>query len=176
MNKQNSGHVSSPMELEDIEEVIERAIEKIGGEGENDLCKYIPSDSGGYMHHFTLRKMKLKDPSHLKNLIDEHIIQSQTPKALPPKQRAPRGSRKRKDHFVFTNDQLKDLLLWAKNSGNETILSALSPKKNLFEIKRALIQSIKNNQIQQELWQAYVDAIMIESEISKKPIESSFSQ
>ena len=49
--------------LKELEEIISKAIKKVNGTKENDLCKYLPMDSGGYMHHFTLRKMKHKDPN-----------------------------------------------------------------------------------------------------------------
>ena len=42
------------MGRKEIEEVISRAIKKIGAKKENELCKYLPMKTGGYMHHFTL--------------------------------------------------------------------------------------------------------------------------
>ena len=36
------------------------AIKKVGAKRENDICRFIPMTSGGYMHHFTLKKMKTK--------------------------------------------------------------------------------------------------------------------
>ena len=39
---------------------VGEAIKKVNGRKENDLCKYIPGSGGGYMHHFTLKKMKSK--------------------------------------------------------------------------------------------------------------------
>ena len=48
-------------ELQELEDVISKAIKKVRGTKENDLCKYIPVSSGGYIHHFTLRKMKYKE-------------------------------------------------------------------------------------------------------------------
>ena len=44
--------------LKEVEEVIARAIKKVGAKRENDICRYIPMTTGGYMHHFTLKKMK----------------------------------------------------------------------------------------------------------------------
>ena len=48
-----------------IEDIILKAIKKIGAKKENELCKYLPMKTGGYMHHFTLRKMKSKQPQEL---------------------------------------------------------------------------------------------------------------
>ena len=44
--------------LKEVEDVIGRALKKVGAKKENDLCRYIPMATGGYMHHFTLKKMK----------------------------------------------------------------------------------------------------------------------
>ena len=46
--------------LDELESIIDKAIKKVNGRKENDLCKFIPMNSGGYMHHFTLKKMKNK--------------------------------------------------------------------------------------------------------------------
>src|SRR3990167_7091504 len=90
------------MGRKEIEEVISRAIKKIGAKKENELCKYLPMKTGGYMHHFTLKKMKYKQPQELSGIIDEFVIQVDRPLVIAPKQRAPRGSRKKKDHLSFT--------------------------------------------------------------------------
>ena len=83
--------------LKEIEEVIAKAIKKIGVKKENELCKYIPVTTGGYMHHFTLRKMKTKQPQDLASLIERYIVNSDKPIIVAPKQRAARGSRKRRN-------------------------------------------------------------------------------
>ncbi|NGX56501.1 MAG: hypothetical protein K1060chlam5_00744 [Candidatus Anoxychlamydiales bacterium] len=144
--------------LKEIEEVISRAIKKVGVRKENDLCKYIPMPDG-YMHHFTLRKMKRKQPSELASLIKEHIINVEKPLALPPKQRAPRGSRKRKDQLNFSKWQLERMLNIARLAGDKEIISLLSPKKSLATYKRELIQSIRHNKIDPELWNGYVESV-----------------
>ncbi|MDP4711203.1 MAG: hypothetical protein NWS63_08395, partial [Saprospiraceae bacterium] len=59
------GVLESKKSARDVEDVIAKAIKKIGGRKENELCKYLPMKSGGYMHHFTLRKMKNKQPQEL---------------------------------------------------------------------------------------------------------------
>ena len=88
--------------VKEVEEVISKAIKKIGGGKENELCKYLPMKSGGYMHHFTLKKMKYKQPQELAQIIERFVVNVQRPLVIAPKQRAARGSRKRKDHMNFT--------------------------------------------------------------------------
>ncbi len=142
-----------------IEEVITKAIKKIGGKKENELCKYLPMKSGGYMHHFTLRKMKYKQPSELSSIIERFVTNSDKPTIIAPKQRAARGSRKRRDHLNFTRMQLERMLNIARLAGDKEIITILSPKKSLATCKRELIQSIRHNKIEQELWNSYTETV-----------------
>ena len=48
-----------------IEDAINRAIKKIGARKENELCKYLPMKTGGYMHHFTFKKNESKTASRI---------------------------------------------------------------------------------------------------------------
>ena len=148
--------------LREIEEIIAKAIKKVCGKKENELCKYIPMTTGGYMHHFTLKKMKNKQPAQLGALIEKYVIKSDAPKSVPPKSRAPRGSRKRKDHFSFSRNQLERMLNIARLAGDKEMISMLSPKKSLATCKRELIASIRHGKVQPELWNSYAEAIEAE--------------
>ncbi|MDN3506834.1 MAG: hypothetical protein P0S96_06360 [Simkaniaceae bacterium] len=145
--------------LKEVQDIISKAITKVKGTKENDLCKYLPMDSGGYMHHFTLRKMKHKDPSQLGTLIEKFIIKADRPRAVAPKRRAPRGSRKRRDNLAFSRTQLERMLQIARLAGDKEMISVLSPRKSLPAVKRELISSIRHNRVEQELWNSYLDCI-----------------
>jgi len=145
--------------LDELEGVITKAIKKVKGRKENDLCKYIPMSSGGYMHHFTLRKMKYKSPKELGSLIEKFILNPDRPLVVPPKPRAARGSRKKRDNMNFTKLQLERLLNMARLSGDKEMISILSPKKSLAHCKRELIQSIRHGIVDHELWNGYVEAV-----------------
>jgi hypothetical protein len=151
------GH--KPKSLKEIEDTITKAIKKIGAKKENELCKYLPMNSGGYMHHFTLRKMKTRQPNELSSLIERYVINSDKPTIVAPKQRAARGSRKRKDQLVFTRSQLERMLNIAKLAGDKEIISALSPKKSLTNCKKELIQAIRQNKVDTDLWNAYTECV-----------------
>ncbi len=151
--------------LDELEGVIARAIKKVRGSKENDLCKYIPVTTGGYMHHFTLRKMKTKDPQELSTLIEKFIISPPRPLVVSPKRRAPRGSRKRRDQVVFTKNQLDRLLNIARLAGDQEMITVLSPKKSLSTYKRELIQSIRQGIVDQELWNAYAESVNAQQSI-----------
>lgn len=143
----------------EIEDVIAKAIKKVGGRKENDLCKYLPMSTGGYMHHFTLRKMKSKQPSELGTIIEKFIINNEKPGVVAPKQRAARGSRKRKDQIAFTRMQLERMLNIARLAGDKEMVSVLSPKKSLATCKRELIASIRQGRAEQELWNSYIESL-----------------
>ena len=142
----------------DIEDVIHKAIKKIGGRKENELCKYLPMKTGGYMHHFTLKKMKYKAPQELSSIIEKFVLSADKPSVVAPKQRAARGSRKRKDHMNFTRNQLERMLNIARLAGDKEIITILSPRKSLASCKRELIQAIRHNKVEPELWNSYTEA------------------
>src|SRR6202142_3598444 len=145
--------------LREIEDVIAKAIKKVNGRKENDLCKYLPMTSGGYMHHFTLRKMKNRQPSELGTLLEKYIINADKPSPVAPKQRAARGSRKRRDQITFTRLQLERMLNIARLAGDKEMVSVLAPRRSLATCKRELIASVRHNKVDQELWNAYVESV-----------------
>ena len=145
--------------LKEIEDLIEKAMKKLGAKKENELCRFLPMSSGGYMHHFTLKKMKTKQPNELVNLIERYILNSNRPSMVPPKPRAARGSRKRKDQLIFSKTQLERMLNIARLAGDKEIIAVLSPKKSLASCKRDLIQSIRQNRLEPDLWNAYVESM-----------------
>lgn len=150
---------SKPKSLKEIEAIITKAIKKLGAKKENELCRYLPMTSGGYMHHFTFKKKKTKEPQELASLIEEYILKTDKPSSVTPKQRAARGSRKRRDQLTFTRTQLERMLNIARLAGDKEIITVLSPKKSLAAYKRDLINSIKLGKVDHELWNTYAEAI-----------------
>ncbi len=159
-----------------IDDVISKAIKKVGAKKENELCKYLPMKTGGYMHHFTLRKMKSKQPQELSGIIEKFVIHSDRPIAVAPKQRAARGSRKRRDHLNFTRTQLERMLNIARLAGDKEIMTILSPRKSLATCKRELIQTIRHNKVEQELWTNYSEAVQAHQLAASMDIANASSQ
>lgn len=145
--------------LQELEDTIRKAVRKINGKKENDICRYLPIPTGGYMHHFTMRKMKTEEPKELSKMIDKYINLVDKPISVMPKQRAARGSRKRREGISFSRHELEKLLFMAKNIGDQEMVTKLSPKKSLAAYKRDLIASVKNNEVDEKLWRNYVDAV-----------------
>lgn len=143
---------------EKLDQLIDKAVKKIGGSKENDICRYLPVSTGGYIHHFTMRKMKTEDPVALCEMIEKNILGSNKPKAVPPKPRAARGSRKMRGNFFFTKHDMDRLLNMARLAGDKELVRKLTPREDLRTIKRKLISSIRHGRIEPELWESYVEA------------------
>lgn len=142
-----------------LEAVIEQAKKKIQGSKENDICRYLPSeDENGYMHHFSLQKMKKNEPSQLIMLIKKHILEG-SPKAIPSKPRAARGSRKNANTPAFTKEELARLAKYTEAAGDAELSSKILGQKASFtKCKQELMASIRANTLQPNCWEAYAAA------------------
>ena len=159
----------SKQEAKELEQLIHKAISKVGGKKENDICRFLPITSGGYMHHFTLRKMKYQNPQQLFDLIAKFIVNVDRPVTVAPKQRAARGSRKRRDQIAFTKQDLERMLHMARMAGDKDMIRKLTPRKDLRTIKRELISSIRHGRVEPELWNSYVEAVNNLSAFANNP-------
>jgi hypothetical protein len=144
---------------EELEKTLKMALQKIAAKQEKELCHYLPAVKGqGYLHHFSLKKLRNQDPAALASMLQEFIIKPAQPKVLAPKQRAPKGSRKKKDTLTFNRSELSSLVELARKAGYQDIVAQLSSHRSLASIKRDLVRAIKDNKVDQELWRAYCDA------------------
>lgn len=144
---------------QELENLISKAVKKIGAKKENDICRYLPISTGGYIHHFTMRKMKGENPDSLANMIKKYILDANDPKSVPPKSRAPRGSRKRRDQFLFTKSDIERMLNMARLAGDKEMIRKLTPRKDLKTVRRELLSSVRRGQVDHELWNSYVEAV-----------------
>lgn len=146
------------MDNKQLDNLINSAVKKVGGRKENDICHYLPALSGpGYIHHFTMRKMKHESPQQLADMINKFIINSSNPQEVAPKSRAARGSRKRRDLFTFTKTDLERMLNMARLAGDKDMVRKLTPRKDLKTIKRELLSSIRQGRVEQDLWSLYCE-------------------
>lgn len=142
-----------------LDQLIDNALKKVEGSQENELCKFLPGPSGGYMHHFTLRKLKNSDPQQLFDMLQKFIINTSKPKVLDPKPRAPRGSRKKREVINFTRTDIEKVLDLARKLNDQDLLARFSPKRSLPALKRELIRSIREHRVEVELWNAYSESM-----------------
>lgn len=152
-------HSNSKGGTQSLDTLIQQAAKKINAKKENDICRYIPSSKGGYIHHFTMRKMRTEAPEQLRSMITKFIVNVDKPASVVPKSRAARGSRKRRDQFLFTKQDIERMLSLARSTGDKEMVRRLTPKKDLRTIKRELIVSIRHGKVEQDLWHFYVEAI-----------------
>lgn len=144
---------------QELETLIDAAMKKIGSQKEKDICRYLPGESGGYIHHFTLRKLRSANPEKLKDLINKFIIQPQKPVSVPPKQRASRGSRKQGNQVNFTKVDIERMLSMARQAGDSEMIRKLTPKKDHRSIKKELIVSIRHGRVEHDLWENYAESV-----------------
>jgi hypothetical protein len=151
-----------------LELLIKEAVRKLGVSKENDICPYIPINTGGHIHHFTMKKMKTVTPAELAGMISQYILQVDRPVKVSPKKRAARGLHKQKNRYVFSPQELQRLRNIARLAGDKEMISRLSPKTDHQTIKRMLISSIKRDRVDQELWSNYADSVTMISSESKR--------
>lgn len=141
---------------QEIENYLSKAIKKLGVKDENMICHYLPGPKGGYIHHFTMRKMRQQSPHALVELLKRHILDQTHPRPITPKARAPRGSRKRKDVIQLNPTAIERLLNLARVAGDREAVAMLTPKRSIAACRRELITSIRSGRVDHDLWNAYV--------------------
>ncbi len=152
--------VSEMKNLDDVEDAIRRAQSKLGLNKESQLCRFLPSPNGGkgYLHHFTFKKWKSRNPKELRQVIENHILGPERPQLIPHKERAPRGNLARLLGKLSPKD-LDQLMVLVQQSGSPSLTAVFSPKHSLADIKRMLIYSIRINEVNRKLWDAYVEVV-----------------
>lgn len=158
-----------------VEELIKQAVKKVNGKKENDICHYLPGDAEGYIHHFTMRKMKKEEPKKLADMLNKYILDPSKPKPLPPKRRAPRGTRKRPGQVLFSKTDIERLLQMARMAGDKELIRKLTPRQDLRLLKKELISSIRHNRVEEDLWISYVETINAHTALKELSQESSFA-
>lgn len=147
------------MEKQQLEHLIERAAMKVDAKKTSDICRYIPVPTGGHIHHFTMLKMVKENPQELSEMISKYIIHVSSPQKVTPKQRAARGSRKRRDLYTFSKQELEKMLHMARLAKDTEMIRKLTPKKDLRSVRKELLSSIRHGRADQELWNLYVELI-----------------
>lgn len=142
----------------ELDRALALAIQKVRGKKASELCRYLPSEKGqGHMHHFSIDKLKKEDPSRLLQMVQKFIVQTESPTKIAPKQRAARGSRKRQNQYVFSEEEVQRIREYAKIAGDEDMARRLRRHNDPLMTKRELLSSIRHNRIEPDLWNAYVE-------------------
>ncbi len=167
----SSTQEKTKIDLKQLDSLIANATKKVSGKKENDICRYIPSPTGvGYIHHFTMRKMRTEEPEKLQAMINKYIVNVDKPTNVSPKPRAARGSRKRRDQILFTKQDIDRMLFIARNAGDREMIRKLTPKKDLRSVKKELLSSIRRGQTDHDLWQSYVEIVNSANALASTPV------
>lgn len=141
-----------------METTIAEALEKTGAHKENTLCRYLPSEDEGHMHHFTMRKLKENDPEKLKELLREFIIDATSAKRIDPKPR-PRRKNGKNHSFNFDQSTLEKIIQMAEEKGDKELLEQLRPKPPFSLVKKEFMNTIRENKIDERLWKDYKESV-----------------
>ena len=115
-----------------LEDLIQKALSKVNGKKERDLCRFLPC-SRGYMHHFTFRKMMQESPQQLFDLIQKYIIESEKPQEiqLKPIEQSYQTNKKMKQ-FNISEDEMDRMLHLARQAQDLDLIEKLKVKQGFY--------------------------------------------
>lgn len=148
-----------------LEESIHRAMSRVSVEKESDLCRYLPG-SKGHMHHFAFAKLKKRAPTQLVKMIQEHILEKDSPDPISSKPRAALMV-KRTVEVKFKRSQINRLVDILKKAGEEDLIGMLSPHQTLGQVQKDMLDMVRAREIDQDLWATYVKLVEEERAVSK---------
>jgi hypothetical protein len=115
-----------------LEDLIQKALSKINGKKERDLCRFLPF-SRGYMHHFTFSKMMNEKPQQLCDLIQKYITESDEPQEiqLKPIEQSYQTNKKMKQ-FNISEDEMDRMLHIARQAQDLNLIEKLKAKQGFY--------------------------------------------
>ncbi len=140
-----------------LEACISQAMKKLNTQREFDLCPYLPGKEGR-LHHFAFGKMKKTQPSDLLKMIKENILERDNPKILDSKRKTRRKT-KGLVEVHFKEAQINRLVKILKGSGDEELISMLSPRQTLPQIQKQMLNMVKAKEVDQDLWITYAKLV-----------------
>jgi len=145
--------------LEEVEELIAKAMRRVSVQKETDLCHFIPG-SNGRLHHFAFGKLKKKNPEKLGLLVKEHIIETANPRKIEPTRRS-RSNSKKGSGVKLNKVQADQLLTILKNSSSEIegagdLIAALTPPQSFKQVQKSMLTMIREKKADMNLWETYV--------------------
>lgn len=154
--------------VEELNECIANAMKKLGVQKETDLSRYIPGQKG-YLHHFAFVKLKKTNPVELQQLIQEHILEKDSPELLSS---APKPGLKMKRTVELTIkksmiNQLLNALKVSKVEGAEDLIAMLSPHQTLGQIQKLMHDMIRAKEVDVSLWETYKKLVEEERAIAQ---------
>ena len=159
----NTLHATVPSTLDELEESIARAMDRVKVRKESDLCHYLPG-KGGRLHHFAFGKLKKTQPLELLKMIKEHILEREIPKTFSSKPK-PRLRVKSQVEVKFKRSQFNRLVDILKKAGEQELISMLAPHQTLAQVQKLMLDMIKEREADQDLWETYVRLVKEERSV-----------
>lgn len=150
-------HATVSNTLDELEESIARAMDRVNVRKESDLCHYLPGKDGR-LHHFAFGKLKKTRPLELLKMIKEHILEKEIPKAFSSKPK-PGLMVKRQVEVKFKRSQINRLVDILKKAGEQELICMLTPHQTLAQVQKLMLDMIKEREIDQDLWETYVKLV-----------------
>lgn len=155
-------HETQMKPLEELENNISKAINKMNVRKATDLCRYIPGERGR-LHHFAFGKLKKTRPEELLKMIKEHILEKESPGLVAS---APRAAQKvkRTIDVKLKRSHVNQILTILKDSGSkidgaEDLISMLAPHQTLRQVQKLMLDMIRDKEVDQGLWTTYVSLV-----------------
>lgn len=121
--------MSQKLQLEDL---IQKALSKIKGKNERDLCRFLPCFRG-YMHQFTFRKMMKEDPQQLCDLIKRYIMETEKPQEIQLKPiEQPCETNKKMKQFNISEKEMNRIHHIAKQAQDLDLIEKLKVKQGFY--------------------------------------------
>lgn len=162
--------------FQELETSIRLAIKKVSAQKETDLCYYIPHKST-QLHHLAFLKLKKKAPQELLKLIKEHILEKDnvTPVFKKPH---PVSTMAKDVEIKLKRSQVNELLTVLKTAGSliegaDDLISVLSPHQSLTQVRKFMMDMIRDKRVDYKLWETYVQLVQ-EEELALKNKEEQF--
>jgi hypothetical protein len=143
-----------------LNDAISKAMIRVSGKTESALCHFLPAEDGDRLHHFSLAKMRKEHPSELLALIKTHILDKDSPAALPTRTRS-KGTKNEKGLFAvkFPRSKVSLLMELIKKSGDPELVSLFSFQETLPQIQKRMLKMIRAQEVDQGLWETYIRMI-----------------
>ena len=152
-------------DIDDLDSILQDAKKKVGASSVNELSHYLPTENGYRMHHFTLVKLKKTNPKQLKAFLKQYISGVENPKKLNSR---PRKSASRSKGQIALNleaAELQAFLRLARKAENQKLVEKLKASLPISTLKKEMLRCVKEEKIDIELWNSYVEAIKMRSNI-----------
>jgi hypothetical protein len=115
-----------------LEDLIQKALSKVNGKKERDLCRFLPF-SRGYMHHFTFKKMMQEKSQQLFDLIQKYIMEIEKPQEiqLKPIEQSYQTHKKMRQ-FNISEDEMDRMLHIARQAQDLDFIEKLKAKQGFY--------------------------------------------